>query len=278
MGNTQGLAQAYVTLGGIAQKRWDYEQATRQFLTALKLVQEIHDRNYESIIYSHLGRSNLDSGDFENALRYYNRGLEMAVSLGNRRSQCLILAEMGLTHALEAELEPACRLIEQALELADELGLVGMKASALLAYGYTRLASQSYDQASDVYVQLLSLCEQLDEPHTELEARAGLGRAALAKNDLAAAREQVGAILEAIQSKSPVSRMLSLHTYLVCIQVLEALQDSQAEPLLQTAYSLLCQRQDNFQDPAARTRFIKSIPWHRELLDLWERGLGSRNS
>ena len=270
IGNKQGLAQAYVSLGSIAQMRWDIEQANHQYLSALQLVQEIRDRNYEAIIYSHLGRINLDSGDYPSARGYYDQGLELAISLGNRRTQCLALSEMGLTHAMESNFDTACPLIEQALSLADEIGLAGVKASVLLAYGYILTESKAYDQAWDVYSQLHLLCEQLDEQRLELEASAGLGRVALARNELESARVYAQTILESVKKKDSTASDLSLIIYLTCIQILTSLQDLQSGKVLEDSYRLLCKRQENFPDPAARERFIQAVPWHREIVRLWE--------
>lgn len=270
IGNSQGSAQAYVTLGSIAQMRWDIERASHRFLSALQLVREVQDRNYEAIIYSYLGRVNLDSGDYQSARGYYNQGLELAISMGNRRTHCLILTEIGLIHGLEADFETACQIFIQALSLAEDIGLVGVKGTVLLAYGYILSESKAYDQAWDVYTHALALCDQLDEQRMELDAIAGLGRVALARNDLESARVYAQKILESIKKKDSIASGLSLIIYLTCIQILFALQDPQADNVLSAAYDLLCERKENFPDSIGRDKFIMAVPWNREIVRLWE--------
>ena len=270
VGNTQGLAQTYSSLGNIAQRQWDIEQATQYFLTALQLSQDVVDRNNEAIIYSNLGRINLDSGDYKTSRKYYDQGLKLAKSIANRRTQCLILAEIGLLHSLEADFKNACQIQEQALRLAEEIGLESVKSSTLIAYGYTLTESKAYDQAQEVYSEALALCSQINNPDVVVEANTGLGRIMFARNALESAQLYAQIILETIERKGSARNSLSLLTYLTCIQILTALHDPQAVKILEDAYHLLCERQNNFQDPTARKRFIEAVPWHREIVHLWE--------
>ena len=148
-----------------------------------------------------------------------------------------------------------------------------MKCRALLAYGFTLTESKAYGLAQEIFAEALDLCSQLDELALEVEAHAGLGRVALASEDLKSARRHAETILENIGRENPITSNLSLLNHLTCIQILSELGDSRAMQVLEDAYHLLCERQDNFQDLAARQGFIQAVPWHLEIVRLWENHL-----
>jgi len=58
--------------------------------------------------------------------------------------------------------------------------------------------------------------------------------------------------------------------YLTCYRVLHANADARAQDVLGTAYAILQERAANIKDEGMCRSYLENVPYHREIVDLWE--------
>ena len=112
-------------------------------------------------------------------------------------------------------------------------------------------------------------CNSVPRPgHTA--TRAGLARVDQATADLAGARGHVEAILAALARSACAATFEPLRIYMTCYRVLMAIHDPRAADIVEEAYTLLQEWVAASPDAATRRMFVDNVPYHRELVAVWE--------
>ena len=69
-----------------------------------------------------------------------------------------------------------------------------------------------------------------------------------------------------------------LRACLTCTHVLRVVDDPRAEDALEAAYRLLLERAATIEDEGLRCSYLENVPFHREIIALWQkRALSSPN-
>jgi hypothetical protein len=109
----------------------------------------------------------------------------------------------------------------------------------------------------------------------------GLAQLSLLKGDINQAIDYVRKIIPILLEFNPISGsqyrrtwfvswLTYLRSYLSSFQILKANSDSQAIEILSKGYQLLQERASKISDEKYRQSYLNNIPWHREILNLWE--------
>jgi hypothetical protein len=133
---------------------------------------------------------------------------------------------------------------------------------ALLGLGGLPAARVAYEQAGQ-------LQEVLGFEHLRAETATDLARVALTQGDTAQAVARVTDILPDVEHGALAGLEEPLLVYLTCYRVLRAAVDARADALLAAGHVFLQERATQFVDEARRSRFLKNVPAHRELLVAW---------
>ena len=119
-----------------------------------------------------------------------------------------------------------------------------------------------------------ALTHRLD-PEEQMEvidrALARLAEARLAQGDPAGARATLDEVLAHLDAGGNFEGTEhELRNYLVCVQVLQASDDSRAGELLAKAHTMLQARAARIPDQEGRRTYLENVPWHRQIVALWQ--------
>ena len=100
-----------------------------------------------------------------------------------------------------------------------------------------------------------------------VDAHAALAKLWLAQQALPAAQSAVDTALTLFAQQGLRAAWRPFRVYWYCYQVLQALADPRATPLLEQAHSKLRQIAESIQDQALRHSFLENVPANRALVD-----------
>ncbi len=302
---SQGLgchAQASIALemGDFAAARCSFEQA-------LALYRETGAKHNQFVILGELGNVLRLTGHYPAAREHYREALALSQEIGeniNRLSlhadRAWLALDMGDLAWAEAELAQIDDLLPQDRP-AEQKGLAYLAGSRYWQFrgdlteaarfgemartlfreqnkralpscavrqGYVMAEMAAWEPAQKLFAEALQLWETANQPHLAAEARAGLARVALVQGNLAAAREQVEAILRFLDGPEPPNTLAGTQEpaliYLTCYEVLQAAGDGRATAVLEEGLAFLQERAAEL-DEKQRQSFWENVPSHRRL-------------
>ncbi len=267
MGDRQGRAHIHNNLGHIHLAQGKIMAAQRHWEEARGLYQELGDAEGLLRTAVNLGAASGDVGQYDAARTYHEDALVQAERLNSPFGECMTRLNLGLVAHYQERNQDAVTQLTAAHAIAMTMGSERLQGHALAVLGHAYLALDNVAAASDAYWQALAIWEALALPALAAETRSGLARVALKKGHTDQAAWFVDDILEHA-GKDPGfdGAELPVRIYLTCYQVLAALGDRRAEPVLAAGRSLLAARVDAIADPALQESLRHGVPAHREIL------------
>ncbi len=273
IGDRDGVGTALVSLSILAYDRADFGAARSYCEEALDIFQETGYGLGQVSSLANLGNVLMRLGDYAGAQVRYEQALHTLHGIGGRQGEGLLLNNLGNAVLLQGDNKAACEYALQAEALGRESGerRVGGYAHGLL--GHALAGQGQFQAAAAAYRQALSLWEELGQVSHVMDPLAGLARVALAEGDFDQARQYVARILAYMGEAGsiPSTDDEEFLIYLICYQVLRAVQDPRAGEILSTAYNLLQERAAQIVDGEMRRLFLENVPVHREIVREWER-------
>ncbi len=258
-GNLANIGLSYHAQASVAQEMGDFAAARRYFAQALALYRETGAKHRQLVILSELSDVRRATGHYPAARQYLEEALALSEEIGenisrlNLRAQEVWLAletgdwavaERGMAqidgllagnppvaYKLAAYLaqrrfwlfrerpSKARRYGEMAAQLARERDRRALPDCAV-GLGYVLLALGEGEAARRLFAEALQIRLEREQAHLAAEARAGLARAALLAGDLAAAQEQVEAVLRFLDGPEPPNTLAGAQepalVYLAC--------------------------------------------------------------
>jgi predicted ATPase len=269
IGDQQGSGHALNNLGIISFYQGDYGEARSFYEQALDIRQQIGDMRGESEAYNNLGSVYSELGDYERARIFFEKALRLHREIGDRQNEALMLVNLSLLFHKLDENRLAQKYSEQALHIAQEVGDRSTEAYAWTFLGHALAALASpHDlvQALEAYQGALDLRRELNQSNLATEPLAGSARVYLAQHNFELAKVQVEEILRFTESNTLEGTEEPFRVLWTCYRVLEAVQDSRAEDVLQRAYRWLQERADQIQNEALRRSFLQNVAVHRSIV------------
>ena len=196
--------------------------------------------------------------------------IAVAQACGDRRA--VAMAQYALAQAATAadDHAAAIRCHEQVLPIARATGDRLMQALTLQRLGASHRGNGDLSAARQSHAQSQALFETLDEP---IETGVNSACAALCEIGLgrpAAALAMVTSLLERLNSVlAPAPAHTTIMLRWNCQQVLDALGDARATPLLDQLHADVQARAAEMTDLADRDRLIQAIPTFRAIVAVW---------
>ena len=120
------------------------------------------------------------------------------------------------------------------------------------------------------YSQAVCQHRELDQHHLTPEPLAGLARVALMQGNPAQARVHADEILAHLEERPALEGTWEpLRIYLTCYRVLQANGDTRARKILETAHSLLQERESRIEDEDLRRSYLENIVAHQDIIAEW---------
>jgi class 3 adenylate cyclase/tetratricopeptide (TPR) repeat protein len=279
IGDRKGEAATLRQIGNDESDRGEYAAATGHFKQALAIAREIANWYEEAALLNNLGYGAHRQGDYPTALAYLEQALAIGRQMDHPAMKGLVLSNHGLVAEALGNYAAALDYQRTALTVARKIGHSQREATALNGLGDALAGLGQWTEAEASFREAVDMWDTLGRLHTAAESRAGLARVALAQGDAVAALSQVETILAFLQSGGRLQGAENtMRIYLTCVQVLMATGDPRTEEFLDTTHSLLQERAANRADEAARRIYLENIPWHREIIALWEAQQGKSGS
>jgi tetratricopeptide (TPR) repeat protein len=263
-------------LGQVHDEGWGrHVEAEDCFARDLRLTQQTGDRTREGYALAALGRNALYQGDLERARTLFDRALDLSREITSHESAAMALRGLSLLAHYDCDDRRARRCAEEALEIEQSTGLRRGERLALRLLGHALLGQGDRQAALVAYQRATDLDESLGLPHLRPETATDLARVALAQGYTAQAAARVAAVVPDLKDGTLAGLEEPALAYLTCYQVLRAAGDAGADEVLAAGHTFLEQRAAQFVDQERRSRFLDSVPAHRELLGTWRARGGS---
>jgi tetratricopeptide (TPR) repeat protein len=155
---------------------------------------------------------------------------------------------------------------EHAWEIAEQVDIPNFRADSAVIPGHARARMAQPDLAAAAYQQAVAWYSKIGNAAMVSEPQAGLVQLALAQGDRVRAQTLVETMLPVLAERPQARVRTPFYAYLICYDVLEAVQDSRAATVLQTAQRLLQEYAEQIPNTALRRSFLENVATHRELL------------
>jgi predicted ATPase len=259
-----------MTLGVIHSTLGNYSATLAAFERALSIARELGDLHREHTVLSNLGVALTLLGDYQTARDNFQYNLDNSHEMGNQVYVGVDLINLGWVCSVEGEWELAREHLIAGLEILRKADHFEGIAEGLIWLGHAWLGLEQPERASAAYQESLELRRSLEQTDLAMGALAGLARTALAQGDLTIATDHVSEIMTYLEHGGTLEGTWEpLRIYLTCIQVLEQIEDSRAEKILEDAYQFLQQRIALISDEDDRHSYLENVPWNREINELW---------
>ena len=154
LGNTSGLVINYMSLGNIQRALKKYPEAIECYQAALKVLEEVSERDRESDVYLELGSTLILTHQLQEGLQYLQKAL-LLTSLGNlKQREAIHYLYLGQAYRELNELPFATQFFQKAIALAREFETPETKWQAFYGLALTyqrqgeRLAGQQALEAA----------------------------------------------------------------------------------------------------------------------------------
>jgi tetratricopeptide (TPR) repeat protein len=243
-----------------------------EFKEILRIYREIGDRDGEIFALTDLGWGFELVGEYAAAHTCTLEVKRISHEIGNHKQELNALINLSSSAVQMGDLAAGIKYAEDAIRQLDKYPSLFWKAAAFTITGDAYFALNQLPAASQAYGQAYELWQEIKLPEFAGDALAGLARTALAAGDLPVAEAYTDQILAYLDSGGTFEGSDSgpMRIYLTCIQCLQAMGDSRAASLLELAYTKLIERASRNSDENIRRSFLENVPWHREIIALWE--------
>jgi predicted ATPase/class 3 adenylate cyclase len=264
--NNRHLERNFESTSGVLQLALgNYSAARAHSERALVLTEELGNLSGLATDLSNLGVVLTVLGDYEEAQARYQRSLELSRETGNRGTQATALINLGWVHAAAGHWEQAKEYASAGAKLSRKIEYIEPLAESLMWLGHAWIeATASYQEAFEIR-------RKLGQTNLAIGAQSGLARAWLVAGDQAAALEYVEQILRYFAEGGNLAGTWEpLRIHHICYRVLEAVEDPRAAAVLKAAFDDLQERATKITDERDRQFYLENVPWHREILSVWE--------
>lgn len=255
-------------LGNVARDRGEHAAADAAYHESIAIYRELGDRYGEGILRFSLGNSAADWGDYAAAEAAYSDSLRLAGELGDRLGEGLALMGLGNVARHRGDAAAAADLCRRALSVVVELDARPFEAVIAVCLGHALLDLGRHTEGAACFERARELRAAIGESHREIEALAGLARAALLAGDSAAAVARIEPLLPGLLARPLEGVSEPGLIYLICAQALAAHADERAPAVRAAGAAMLRQRAARIPDPARRAAYLDAVPAHRQLLAL----------
>lgn len=224
---------------------------------------------YATTVANH-GESWLQLGDHAQALHFLSKGLWLTSAVGNRAMQGLVLLNLSQLMLRAGDAATAEGHAREALVIGRGVQSPELEARAHWALGHAELAQGRHAAAVNAFEWAGAVARGADQQASQLDAAAGLARAALLQDDLGLASHTAQPLLEHLRRVGHFEGIDGPRlAHLACCEVLLRTGDSRGAAMLEALHSALQKRAALVTEGSMRDGFLTNIPEHRDIIAMW---------
>ncbi|MCX6046498.1 MAG: tetratricopeptide repeat protein, partial [Chloroflexi bacterium] len=231
----------------------------------IQISREMDDPWLLGHAYRDTGYLMMTLGNTAYAQRYYEDALQYFRSLGSRTEEASVLYHLGALFGQMGEAPTAYDYCQQALQIIEEGQFHWHRGNAFGYLGHALVGLQQFSRAQAAYEQALAAWQKVGYASAAMEARAGLAFALFQQEEITQAQAQVEQILQDMGSIRLEATSEMANIFLICYQVLAAVDDQRALTLLNRGYELVQTQAMTIDDEGLRRSFLENVAANREL-------------
>ena len=191
LGDKRSIASSLLGLGNVSHGQGDYEQALKFYEESLALQREIGDKYGIASSLNNLGNVSHSQGDYEQALKFYEESLIFSRKLGDKRGIAGSLNNLGSVSHNQGDYEQALKFYEESLALQREIGDKVGIAGSLNCLGNVSYNQGDYEQALKFFEENLFLRREMGDKRGIAESLNNLGAIAYNQGDYEQTRKYI---------------------------------------------------------------------------------------
>jgi class 3 adenylate cyclase/tetratricopeptide (TPR) repeat protein len=258
IGDRRGQGSVLINLGEFATRQGNYDDARTYYVEALDRIRETNSRLDEGLVLHNMAMVAHFLGDSEHAQSLYEDSLKLKRETGDKAGESETLAYLGLLHCRRGDNNRAVKFCQDAIAIAREVDAGIEEGCALLHLGHTLINLGDIPGAAEAYQQAFTTRQELGQEHRAIEALAGMAQAAYLLGSVDIALERVNMILNYLESKSPDGFDEPIRVYLICHRILQHMQDSRAQYVIQQANRFLNERAGKVSNEEERRIYLNN--------------------
>ena len=186
-GDLPGQAGTLDELGLLQQLTGDYPAATASLAEAIELFRDLGDLPGQAFAHNHLGLVQAETADYPAAAANHQQALALARDVGDQLAEAVSLTDLGMVQQLTGDYPAATASGAEAIELFRDLGSRHDLAMALNSLGELSFRTSATRQARSHHSEALTIARELGAPREEARALEGIGRSLLRQDPAKAA-------------------------------------------------------------------------------------------
>ena len=195
-GDRRGQAGVLDELGLLRQLTGDYSAATDGLTEAIELFRDLDDLSGEAYATNHLGLVQTNTADYSAAAASHRQALALARQAGDRLAEAVSLTDLGMVQQLTGDYPAATASFQQALPLLRVAGSRFDEADTLGNLGWVRRLTGDYAAAAADQRQALDLFRDLGDRLGQARALDDLGLVQQLTGDYPAAAASAAEAIE----------------------------------------------------------------------------------
>jgi len=256
----------------LSHSQGDSVAAKEYLIQSLAISHEVGSQQGEIQALSNLAALYLGVGLLDEAVNYFERSLIIAREIKDRHVEAFTLYGLGNVSLIQGDVIAGQRYAEQALSIRQALGEQSSVGESLHLLGWAARMRGDYDQAQQHYQQAFIIRQELHAA-AAVENKAALAQLALMRGYINDASRLIDDVMAYLEDDVEIEEAgWSLRIHLICYQVSVAAEDGRSDFILTRAYNLLRQKAAQFTDPAWASAYVENIEWRREIVKLMEEG------
>ncbi len=251
---------------------WQYGRALPMLTAAIDVWHKLGQIGGAINAYNVRGAVYRKIGDYPAAQADHREALVLATSHATSASAAgAINARIGLALAVleQGELDQAERLAHEAVQQSQSADDSGGAARAQYAAGRVYETRKEWDTARGAFEEARLRWQALQAPAEQIEAAAGLARAALGRGYMVDALALAEQIFQHLAEHGPARLDEPLRVYWTLYRVLHTVRDTENAREILRAANMLMLRQMEGLSPEQRERFRTAVPLHRQIAETW---------
>ncbi|HSH02362.1 MAG TPA: adenylate/guanylate cyclase domain-containing protein [Anaerolineae bacterium] len=265
------LADCYLMLGVTRYFAGDYHGAQNYHEKSIAVARRYKNRPIEGGAFNNLGFWAYKHGDYDKAIEYLTGYLPTTREINHRQMESILLNNLGHIFLAQQQIDKAYQHYHQAIHITQEIDDTSNEAISLIGLGRTLIHQHKLDEAITTLQQAINLHHQIGQKPFIMEATTQLGWAHLQNNDPQTAHNTIQPVIDYLQQGGHFDHVeYGLANNLICYHILSATADPYAPQLLTNAYHHLIQFTQQFHDADVRHKLLNNVPWHRQLITLFE--------
>jgi tetratricopeptide (TPR) repeat protein len=177
IGDKQGEGTWIGNIGTAYSDQGEVKKAIEYYEKALKIAQEIGDKQSEDTWLGNLGNAYRSLDEMNTAIEYYEKALKIAQEIRDRQSEGIGLGNLGTAYNTIGNVTKAIEYYEKALKIAQEIGDKRGEGTWLGNLGNAYYALYAKDTAIKYYEKALKIAQEIGDKRGEGTWLGNLGNA-----------------------------------------------------------------------------------------------------